>query len=297
MRGDVIDRFADYERSVRAYASSWFKSDAAAQDVISRIPSVRAGVIRLAAAGRVVGTDCVYQLGRRWLPNRMLVHDALISKLLGPTNSPAAGDIIPMAIMMVGLPGSGKTSLLRPVAVELIQRTYPAINFTVDADSVRVELPEYAGGLGSEVVQNETAFVTYDQLIDQAYRRSCHLIFDLVGDPKYILDDVTYLISAGWAVACLGADVDVEVAVERVMERALSSGRYVPPAYVRSVGSRPRDAYRVLRNSSLPLVGCALFDTSGDPTRPPRVIDTNAPELFGEEDGPTTLWSSVGGAV
>ena len=87
-------------------------------------------------------------------------------------------------------------------------------------------------------------------------------------------------------------------AIERVMKRALSSGRYVSPDYVRSVGSRPIEALARLRDSGLPLVGCALFDTSGRrPLDLPRVVQTTAPELFGDEVSPTALWSSIGGSV
>jgi hypothetical protein len=102
--------------------------------------------------------------------------------------------------------------------------------------------------------------------------------------------EVQFLQDEGWSVWCLCAHIDVEVAVERARQRALTCGRYVPPDLVRQFGDRPVQAYEALRGSALHLSGGALLDTDVPPGSPPLVIEAFPETPFGQPGSEVALW-------
>lgn len=245
----------------------------------------------------VVGTETIYRCEKRWLPERLDIHHKVVGDLLPArpvqlrgSDRPVEADLTPHAVILLGMPGAGKTSQLLPIAREILRRMSSTMSVILDADAVRAALPEYASGRGSEIVQTETALITDRTLRDQAYRARANLIIDTVGHPKRSLKEARYLLRSGWNVWCLCARLDVRVAVDRVRRRALESGRYVPLSYVRSVGDRPIQAFENMTSGRVPLAGAALFDTGQAKLGPPRVLKSSDPELFGEPGLPTTLW-------
>jgi hypothetical protein len=288
---DPLEReFRAYRSRVRRYALTWHQRDTSASSLIKNNQAIRSQVARAEIARLGVSTGDVHRIGERWLPDRLEAHDSVLDRVTGGVRS-EPNDGRRLAVMLLGLPGAGKSTALRPIALELIARRDKQQPFVIDADSVRAEIPEYAGGRGSGVVQLETADLTYSRLAETAHRSGANLIFDMVGDPKYVVEDAQYLLAAKWAVVCLAATVDVGVAIERVKRRAVTTGRYVPIQFVRSVGDRPLRAYEALKASGLDLVGCARFDTTPDGTGPPVVLDTDQPGLFGTVGSPTILRS------
>lgn len=288
------DDFDMYEAAVRVYASSWFLSDEPALDTLRRNSRARSAALALAAAGLLVGTDIVYQVQpSRWTPERSVLQSDIVDRLLRESSdSGSARAQLPVAVILMGLPGSGKSSILRPLARELCARVGSVSERVIDADAARELLPEYEGGIGSEVVQVETAFIAYSRLVEATYAARGHVILDTVGEPERTLREAEYLTDAGWTVALLCAHVDVETAVRRVIHRALTNGRFVPPEYVRHVGDRPIRAFQALRDSGLPLLGAALLATDGPVGSRPKVMDTDKPFLFGSPGSPTLIWPS-----
>lgn len=290
---DLGAAFAEYEATVTEYAETWFRKDPSVVEHLRSLPRNRAKALEDAASGKIVGTDTVFMVGSQWLPARTVLQDMIVADLVAENTVPSD---LPVAVLACGLPGSGKTSMLRPIAQECIRRLGGGDSITLDADDVRVRLPEYGGGLGSEVVQVETSAVTYQDLRRHAYAARSHLFVDIVGDPRFIVEDAEFLIAAGWSILCLQAALDVDIAVDRVMNRAIKSGRYVPLSYVRSIGGRPQEAYDALTSSGLPILGCATLDTSGAYGEAPVVLHTDSADLFGEVGKPTLLWPAGGGA-
>jgi predicted ABC-type ATPase len=288
-------RFEAYEAEVRDYGRTWFEADAAARAVISRDAEVRAVVSRLLASATTVGTDTIYECDNRWLPERLDIHHKVVAQLFGDQIVESSGDgnvglLMPQAVILMGMPGSGKTSMLRPIAYELLRRTVGHPHLVVDADVVRTCLPEYRTGLGSEVVQPETAFLVNGRIVEAAYSRRANLILDTVGDPDRSVAEVRYLSRAGWSIWCLCAVVNQDVAIERAQRRAIKDGRYVPLAYLRSVGDRPVRAYKAVVESEVPLAGGAMLDTNALLGSPPVVIQTTDEATFGAVGAPVVLW-------
>ena len=289
--------FDAYEAEVKRYGWSWFRTNTAAIAVIKAVPAVRAQAYRLSAALQTVGTDIIYRAGDRWVDERIDVQKHLIDEALRMGGLTETADIddadpVPQAILLLGLPGSGKSSTLRPIADELVRRTSERSQVVVDADIVRSLFPEYAAGLGSEVVQIETSDVANRSLIDAAFERRAHIVLDKVGHPERTIAVARYLDRTGWSVWCLCASIDVDVEVERAQRRAAESGRYVPPKFIRSVGSEPLEAYEALRDSHIAISGCALLDTDVELGTPPIVLDAYSEDLFGHPGDVVSVWPS-----
>jgi predicted ABC-type ATPase len=290
--------FEEYEQDVRRYGSTWFHDDEPALEVLERAPEIRRQVFRLAAGRETIGTEALYEVGKRWVHPRSDLHAELVARALAgdpsaldEAASRAPGTVrLPHAVLLLGLPGSGKSSVLRPIARELLSRVSPTSGIIVDADEVRSLIPEYAKGLGSVVVQPETTYIANRLLIDEATRRRCNIVLDKVGEPEMVLDAVAHLEHAGWTVWCLCAQIDVEVALERSRRRAIETGRYVKPEYIRRVGDDPLRAYEALRESRSSIAGRALLDTDVELGARPTVVDADPTTLFGEPGDLVTLW-------
>jgi chloramphenicol 3-O-phosphotransferase len=286
-------QFEAYEAKVVRYGYEWFRSDDAAIDILNRLPEVRVRVDRLALGSQTVGTEVLYRSGGRWRSERLRVHDAAVREALrmgGLDTNGSGPDRLRHAVVLLGLPGSGKSSMLRPVAELVIKRLAHHAGVILDTDNVRCLLPEYADGLGSEVVHPETSYLANRLLVERAANLGLNLILDQVGHPERTLTDVQFLQEEGWSVWCLGAQIDVEVAVERVKRRALHCGRYVPPNLVRELGDRPFQTYEALRDSTLHLSGCALLSTDVPAGTPPLVIHANPEDRFGGPGSEVALW-------
>jgi hypothetical protein len=190
--------------------------------------------------------------------------------LLGRRPSPA------LAYILVGLPGSGKTSALQQVAwrhyegcLEARDRGrvnpagLPAGAAVLDADLIRVALPEYQGGLGSSVLQTETASLTYGPYRERLLANApSALLFDTVGDPHYLPLEAQALVTLGYAVHVLAASVEIDIAVDRVAQRCVATGRYVSLDYLRSKEGVPEQALAALLASGVDVSGWGTWDTS-----------------------------------
>jgi hypothetical protein len=295
----ATNEFDAYSAEVRDYASNWFLHDDAAIEAIRRSHRARAAAAALAACKKTVGTDVIYMVQPdRWTPERSNIQAGLLETVLQQSGIPTGEQsidqdlesVLPIAVLLLGMPGSGKSSCLRPMARELCWRVDKGASQVVDADAVRGLFPEYAEGLGSEVVQVETAFMTYGSVVHETYRRKAHVVLDTIGDPDRSVREAEYLTETGWTVCCLCAQIDVETAVARAISRALSDGRYVPVDYIRSIDDRPQRAYSALKESGIPMIGLSLLDTDVSVGNAPVVVDSDNPDLFGRDGEPTTLW-------
>lgn len=292
---DLLATFGDYEGRVRLYSRTWFTNNIDARELLEKVPVARARAIRLAASNLMVGTEVVYRHGEtRWLPQRTSVQAKVLNDFLtvsgAETTEEGVASAMPIAVLLMGLPGSGKSTMLAPVARELIRRVVPSHDMVINADDIRSLVPEYRDGIGSEVVQVETSYLTYARVTEEVLERRGHVILDGVGDPIYSVGDVEFLTLAGWSVVCLCATLDLATAEQRAMKRAVTDGRYVPVSYIRAIGDRPIRAFDAVRKCGVPLIGSARFSTSGAEDEPPTVIEASDESLFGQVGGPTTLW-------
>lgn len=257
-------------RAVEAYGLTWWIDEAGAQRRVSPVPGLRQALTDRLLAGVEVQTSDVYRQGASWAEPRPALHKILLAGVL-PAVRPQPTPGTP-AFILFGAPGSGKTSTLRPRLLKADARTGrdPSLPLlALDADEIRVRFPEYADGLGSLVVQNETSYVTYGTLRRLALGGAPWaggLCIDVVGDPAHAAEDVRALDGHGYRVHVLLATCPTEERLVRIERRALTSGRYVSLEFAASVGDRPLRAYEAAKLEAQRLGvldGWLHMDTSG----------------------------------
>ncbi|MGH9156311.1 MAG: zeta toxin family protein [Acidimicrobiales bacterium] len=276
-------QFEDLAAKVVDYGLTWWTANDGVEKQIRLDRSLLDRLETVARSGQIIETADVYlDHDDKWAPQREPLHvDALTAVLdvPGPETSQ------PTAVFLLGIPGSGKSSVLARIALRFLSNIDATTPRVRDADSFRVRLPEYVGGLGSEVVQTETSDLTYSQT-GPYITPSRHLLIDEVGHPDWLEAEVRHFAGRGFDIVILCAEVDIERAVERAKVRATTTGRYVPIAYVRSCAGRPRSALENVLTASAPISAWGLVDTN-------TATDVGAPALIAGSD----VFGAPGSAV
>lgn len=272
---DLLSRYEERSRQVRTYERTWWAARTGAHLAHLRAhPEVRARLLKLAMADQRVETAQIYaddKLGT-WADERVDLHERILTTL-----SHEDGEFVhdmsrqsadTAVYFLLGLPGSGKSSSLRPVA-EAHSQSIGRLPSS-DADAVRVLLPEYADGRGSGVVQTETVVVTYgigyragDGRQNRVLSQGRDAVVDVIGDPQHLPAAVQVLAKQGRSVYLLLASCPPETCKARVMNRALSNGRYVPTALVDAKVGVPEAALGAAVSTNL-VDGWAIIDTQSD---------------------------------
>jgi len=217
-------------------------------------------------AGLVTTRDVHVDDAGHYLPQRAALHEAIVGDCVPARTTDDDPDRIPEAFFTIGSPGAGKTSTLR-----VLVRAYRDMGHgragmplaVVDADQVRMALPEYASGLGSIVVGAECYDVTYDQVFPAALASRSDLVYDTLGGIDSVRPNIERLIDAGYRVHVLRAEAPLDVRRDRTLYRALTrDGRLVPDRLVKHTAEAAAETMRVLRRDKVTLAGWAEIDTA-----------------------------------
>ena len=176
-------------------------------------------------------------------PDRQHLHAIIVNQMLNPKAVAPAGEK-PKAAILLGLPASGKTKVLRDKV--------PGEWTVVDADAIKERLPEYKGG-NAGIVHKERGHVAETMLIPQAKAARQNLMFDATGkNADKMLHMVKELKREGYDVSVYHVDLPCEKAAARAYARFKESGRFVDPELIiREFDSKPGKTYLVLRDSGL----------------------------------------------
>ena len=176
-------------------------------------------------------------------PDRQHLHAIIVNQMLNPKAVTPAGEK-PKAAILLGLPASGKTKVLRDKV--------PGEWTVVDADAIKERLPEYKGG-NAGIVHKESGHVAETMLIPQAKAARQNLMFDATGkNAEKMLHMVKELKREGYDVSVYHVDLPCEKAAARAYARFKESGRFVDPELIiREFDSKPGKTYRILRDSGL----------------------------------------------
>lgn len=280
---DVDAAFRKYEVEIRAHGLDWWTRDSRVEEVLARHPELVDPLAERAMKGESIETKDIHYIdpSSGWRPTRQTMHDELVASLFGRH---FATVINPAAIFLLGLPGSGKSTVLKRIAKGYLNELGNEHAVARDADEVRIRLPEYSGGRGSQIVQSEVVDITYGQAT-HALPDDGHLLIDLVGDPSWLPREVEYFAQQDRTIVMLCSELPIEIAEQRAKERALRDGRYVSIAYLQSCAGRPRAALESALETAL-VDHWALIDTAGSA---PRVIDGD--EYFGSPGDTARFWS------
>jgi hypothetical protein len=266
--------FDAYAEQVDVYSRTWFSAPNEPQKTfLSTRPSLKAALFQRAIAGQHTFTGNVYEDDAGWHPERRDLQDSLVAQQLeGGTGAQGAKDAV---YILIGLPGSGKSTALRPLAYR--HAGLEVSDFSVsDADALRAEFPEYSSGLGSGVVQDECSELMYQRQFPSSpaelglqgaiLQTGRTTIVDVIGHPEYLPVLVKRLRRTRRQVFVLQASCSLETCMSRAKTRALASGRLVPPSFIETKAGIPEQALEAAKSTGK-LSGWAVVDTNGQDSR------------------------------
>ena len=162
-----------------------------------------------------------------WTPERQALHDQIINDILEP-GRPAPAGIEPEAVIMGGLPGSGKSSVLAERAGGGQFDGYVHI----DADVIKGMLPEYEGW-NAALLHDESSAIA-DEVVRRSIRNHMPIMYDAtLRTTRNAAAVVDALESVGYNTRLIYVDIPIEDSMRRVLSRfASGTGRYVSPFYV-----------------------------------------------------------------
>lgn len=262
---------AELEHDTAVYQRSWWRGDPAVRDAADADPELA----RLLASGpALLRTDDVY--GPAGWSARARLHDRLVAGQLGSGPPPPR----PEAYFTIGCMGSGKTTVLRPLVDAyraVVLGRAPSTLARVAADEVRMALPEYQDGLGSEVVATEAFYVTYSKVFPAARDSGLDVVFDTIGRTMPPAREVSFrpsldeLRAAGYSVHVMLVETPFDQCVDRARRRALTEdGRLVPLAAQQDVYDQPAQCLASLLADGV-VDEWARIEGSGSAAAPPMI--------------------------
>jgi predicted ABC-type ATPase len=146
----------------------------------------------------------------------------------------------PRAIMMMGGPASGKSTMVRHSGLS-------TENFVVaDADGVKDYLPEYRVAVrnnarSAATVVHEESSMLVKAIRSEAIDTSRNLVIDGTGSKIASYEtNLARLVEQGFHTTLLMADCGADLAVRRAADRAERTGRFIPESFIRdSYGGIP----------------------------------------------------------
>ncbi|NKE43908.1 hypothetical protein HB662_03905 [Roseomonas frigidaquae] len=168
------------------------------------------------------------------------------------------------AWIVLGAPASGKSTVIEPLA----QRMGALL---VDADDIKARIPEFRGGIGANAVHRESSRLAAE-ILEEAKIRGDRVALPMVGrDLAGLRQDVEELKEAGYMIHVVLADLPLDKAVNRAINRFRETGRYVPLDYiVNQVGDRPGANFEAIKGEAATY---ARYSTDVERGQPARFLD------------------------
>lgn len=147
--------------------------------------------------------------------------------------------------IIIGLPAAGKSSAVAEPISELFKSRL------IDCDEAKKMLPGFDGGWGAQTVHKESKTIS-DWQLKSALVKGENITYPRVGagyeTMKEVIKDAK---KAGYKVYVHYNELDRNKALGRMLERFLTTGRYLKPDLITGVGDNIGDTYRQLKKSGL----------------------------------------------
>lgn len=230
-----------------------FVQEVQATDLYKRVLADQARIANVAPGGRVEAfTQSKYSDGKgNYSAERTKIHDAIVDRLLNP-NAAAKPGQKPVALLTLGPPGAGKTSIIGSEAKRL-GREFTTIN----SDDVKSMLPGYEGWNGG-IFHNESNDVAIGKLGAKAVELRHNIVFDSTGSSIEWMQKIAEgYAKAGYDVHLVNVALPAHKSAARAWERFAANayskdkskepGRFVPIDFVEYVDGRPGRTYQELK--------------------------------------------------
>lgn len=147
--------------------------------------------------------------------------------------------------IIIGLPAAGKSSAVAEPISELFKSRI------IDCDEAKKILPGFDGGWGAQAVHLESQTIS-DKQLDTALAKKENIAYPRVGAGYDAMKKVVEKAKrAGYKVYVHYNELDRNKALGRMMERFLTTGRYLKPDLITGVGENIGDTYRQLKKSGI----------------------------------------------
>jgi len=185
-----------------------------------------------------------------YTPERKMLHQQIINKLT--SKAVCTEQDQPIAVIMGGAPGSGKSTFLRSNAPYM----QSDMIWKVDADEVRSFLPEYKGWNSSSTHEEARDIVT--ELLDTFDQPCKHdLLYDgTMSNVKKYQPIIKRLKNLGYQTFLVFMDIPKEQSIERALKRyrddnsgTAEFGRYVPISVIDDFYSTGDSAFQQLKSN------------------------------------------------
>lgn len=147
--------------------------------------------------------------------------------------------------IIIGLPAAGKSSAVAEPISEMFKSRL------IDCDEAKKMLPGFDGGWGAQSVHNESQIIS-DWQLESALQKGENITYPRVGAGydamKKVIDNAK---RAGYKVYVHYNELDRNKALGRMLERFLTTGRYLSPNLIVNHGDDISDTYRQLKKSGL----------------------------------------------
>ena len=185
-----------------------------------------------------------------YTPERLKLHRRIKGKMRERAECIIGGEQ-PIAVLMGGPPGSGKSTFLRKYAPFLTKDRI----FKIDADEIRAELPEYKGW-NSSATHKETQDIYLGLLDDIAKGKPCK--YDILWDGtmnrvQNYLPLISKLRKLNYKIYIIYLKVDGNVSIERALKRYQNpdgDGRYVPMEVIREAHKTGTGGFNALKDKA-----------------------------------------------
>lgn len=139
--------------------------------------------------------------------------------------------------IVMGIPATGKSSAI----AEPLSTKHKSV--IIDSDMAKLQLPEYNGGYGANVVHEESKLI-FNRAFSLALEKGYNIICPIVGKSESSIQELLDAAKkSGYKCHLHFSEVSIETAIDRSMKRFKISNRFVDPSYIRSIGNKPLENY------------------------------------------------------
>jgi shikimate kinase len=196
-------------------------------------------------------------------------------KIIESQLNPKAVSENPIAVILMGSPASGKTTVGRPYADKILGGKQVTI---IDPDAVKSQLKGYEGW-NAGAFHEESSFISEKQIFPMAMGARHNMIIDITGKNTGKVEGMANLLKSwGYKIGIVHVDVNDKNALTRAGKRfAKPNGRYVPYGYIKGSAVHASGTWRRLSYVGIADIGYQI-DGNADKGKgqTPRVKETYA---------------------
>jgi predicted ABC-type ATPase len=188
-------------------------------------------------------TKDLYMVGGKYTPERQALHDEIVASFVRNTET----DGQPTLFVTGGLPGSGKSSMLKNPEYKGYKEKFNI----VDSDEIKEILAKKDGlsrvGIKASIYHEESTDIAAE-IVKQTISSRHNIGIDAtLKSVERMRRQIVELKALGYRVEIAFADLPLGKAIERATGRFLGGGRFVDPLYIATHDHKNHESFDALR--------------------------------------------------